>query len=223
MPEGGLIKTHQNTTHPLRHAQMTDWLQNLFSQPITQTTPMAVDASHRRYFRISTCDNVLNGSRSEQSSYVVMDAPPDRCDCETFIQVAQLFKQNNINVPTIYAQDSKQGFLLLSDFGDDVYLKIIDARNATHLYEKAFNQLVNIQAIAQTEHDILPTFSAKQAHAELTWFNEWYLQGYLHRDLTSQQAALLNSTFNLIIEKALDQPTACIHYDFHSRQFNSTT
>ncbi len=39
----------------------------------------SADASFRRYFRLSVNDN----------SWIIMDAPPDREDCEPFVKIAR--------------------------------------------------------------------------------------------------------------------------------------
>src|SRR5699024_627352 len=100
---------HQmNEQHDIRFQQMQQWLSHFVPENDYQLTPASSDASFRRYFRLSKQDG---------SSYIIMDAPPQQENSETFIKVATLLEQHGINVPHIYQQDLQQGYLLLSDLG----------------------------------------------------------------------------------------------------------
>ncbi|WP_367916859.1 phosphotransferase, partial [Leadbetterella sp. DM7] len=62
-----------------------------------------------RYFRL----------QAQNRSLILMDAPPATEDCKPFVQVTQLLAPTGIHVPDILAADTEQGFLLLSDLGQD--------------------------------------------------------------------------------------------------------
>src|SRR5690606_11784699 len=98
-------------------------------------TPLANDASFRRYFRVE----------SDQGNLIAMDAPPLLEDCRPFVAIAKAWRTYTINVPEILAQDLETGFLLLSDFGDDLLLNSLSAENADQLYTKAIQELLLIQ------------------------------------------------------------------------------
>ena len=70
--------------------------------------PLSGDASFRRYFTVSLNHKI----------YVLVDAPPDREDSRTFVQVAENFKADGINVPEIYAADYDRGFMCISFLGN---------------------------------------------------------------------------------------------------------
>ena len=76
----------------------------------------SADASFRRYFR--------SADKNSGKSYVIMDAPPEKEDCEPFIRIAKMLRSTGVNVPEIIAQDLTQGFLLLTDLGDQQYLLV---------------------------------------------------------------------------------------------------
>ncbi len=52
-----------------------------------------------------------------------MDAPPDKENIIPFIEVDQLLAKTGILVPEIIAINKEQGFLVLSDLGDELLLK----------------------------------------------------------------------------------------------------
>ena len=124
-----------------------NWLENELRIPEYNIEALTGDASFRRYFRITTPD----------VSYMLMDAPPDRECCKTFASIDHFFRDNHIHVPRIYAENIKDGLLLLEDFGDDVLLSILDPNNADSYYHKAIDIICDIQT-AEPKNITLPAF-----------------------------------------------------------------
>ena len=104
--------------------KMQHWLEEQVSVPIQSLDPISGDASFRRYFRL----------RTAEGSYVAMDAPPEKESCEHFVAIARSFLASGLKVPEIYAACLQQGFLLLSDFGDDLLLDHLSAKTVDHFY-----------------------------------------------------------------------------------------
>jgi len=103
--------------------QLKKWLCDTLPCDSIQLCPVSGDASFRHYYRFS----------HEGVSYIVMDAPPEQEDCRPFVARANLLAQLGIHVPTIVTADLAQGFLVLSDLGDQLYLTELNAENA-HLF-----------------------------------------------------------------------------------------
>ena len=80
----------------------------------------SADASFRRYLRIDTRDG---GTR------IIMDAPPDKENCEPFVRVAQLFGQAGLWVPQVLDWQVEQGWMLLDDLGEHTLLHVLDAQH----------------------------------------------------------------------------------------------
>ncbi len=91
-----------------RLEQLNTWIAQVCPGHTYTIAPAAADASFRRYFRLSFADGATR---------IVMDAPPSHEDCRPFLHVAQLFSDAGVHVPTVFASDLDQGFLLLSDLG----------------------------------------------------------------------------------------------------------
>ena len=72
-------------------------------------TPLAGDASFRRYFRIL----------GATGNAVLMDAPPPHEDTRPFLAVAEHLHRLGFAAPRILARDTDAGLVLLEDFGDD--------------------------------------------------------------------------------------------------------
>lgn len=192
-----------------RTQQLEHWLAQVLGQPFTLTTASA-DASFRRYFRVHLPAETL----------IAMDAPPPQEDCRPFVRVAEQLLAAGLNVPKIVAQDVTQGFLLLSDLGNDTYLSQLDRDNAKKLYWDACLALINMQLATQV--DALPPYDATLLMRELQLFPEWYIGKHLGKTLTSDQQAVMDKTFALLIDNILHQPQVTVHRDYHSRNLMVT-
>jgi aminoglycoside/choline kinase family phosphotransferase len=180
-------------------------LPNIGLQPET-LRPASADASFRRYFRIDT---------DQGGSLIVMDAPPPQEDVRPFIQVAHLFGNTGVSVPQVLAQDVEQGFLLLSDLGNQTYLHQLNLDTAHVLYLDAIDALIQIQI--QSQPDQLPEYDRALLLRELMLFPEWYIGKHLGVTLTPIQSETLQKVFDTLLANNLAQAQVYVHRDYHSR------
>ena len=166
--------------------------------------PASADASFRRYFRIT----------NEKSTYIIMDAPPEKEDCKPFIRIATILFDFGLNVPQILKQDLEQGFLLLNDLGTTVFLTELNNNTVDKMYTSAMNSLLQIQ---KNKNPDLPSYDDILLRNELDLFPDWYLIKHLGISLSAEQKEILEHTFDLLIKNALAQPQVCVHRDYHSR------
>ncbi len=190
-----------------REQQLQVWLAGVLETPYRRLIPLAGDASFRRYFRVD-CG---------ETSYVAMDAPPDKESCLPFVAIAKTFLKLGLNVPVIYAEDVSRGFLLLTDFGDELYVNALTKENANELYQHAFDDLLLIQSCTEIEGYVLPRFNRELYYKEMSLFRDWYLIKHLGISLSKMEWETLEEGFQLLIEAALAQPQMCVHRDYHSR------
>ena len=189
----------------LRIDDLRQWL----SQTLCATNPVLAraseDASFRRYFRVTL------GAQT----WIAMDAPPEREDCNPFVKVAQLMHEAGVHVPEVIAQDLSRGFLLLSDLGTTTYLKALDERNADALFTDAIDALIKWQ-LASRPH-VLPPYDEALLRRELDLFPEWYMGRHLGHTPDSGEIALLERLFKHLIEASLAQPKVYVHRDYMPR------
>lgn len=190
-----------------RFCELKNWILAKGYPDIT-ISPLAGDASFRRYFRV-LC---LNGT-----SLIAMDAPPGKEDINPFVAVANAFQKQGVHVPIIHAYDSTQGFMLLEDFGDNLYLRTLSPENADTLYKNAIHELIKIQSCRTIDHHTLPYFDRHFMMKELLLFQEWVLERHLNLKLSTTQKKWLNQIFIQLIEIIEQQPLVCVHRDYHSR------
>ncbi len=198
-----------------RQQQLEAWLASTLQQTEFTLTTASADASFRRYFRVHLTSPYLG-----RNSLIAMDAPPPQEDCTPFVNVAGLLLATGLNVPNVLAQDLTQGFLLLSDLGDDTYLTKLDAQTAPKLYQDATNALIKMQLASQPQ--MLPAYDEALLTREMQLFPEWYVAKHLSTSLNSDQQAVLNNTFKVLNENILAQAQVYVHRDYHSRNLMIT-
>lgn len=146
-------------------------------------TPLAGDASFRRYFRVA------DGARKA----VLMDAPPPHEDPRPFIAMAEWLVSAGLSAPAILARDLAHGLLLIEDFGDARLRETLDAapeREAT-LYAGATDLLVHLH-----QHPApagLHPHGLDQWLSEVSLFTDWYCPALgLEIDVDGWRAAWLD-------------------------------
>jgi len=186
-----------------RESIIDGWLQSFFGASSFQRKALAGDASARRYYRIHHPDQC----------YVLMDAPPPEAP-HRFVDCQAVLAAAGLTVPQIIAADLDQGLLLLSDFGDDLYLQQLQDHSADHLYEKAMAALIPLhQCTAPLAH-----FDRAFMHQQLgDLFEHWYLKHHKGVFLTPHLAGDLQAVYRVLFENARQQPQVVIHRDYHSR------
>jgi len=187
-----------------RTISMFDWLENDLLLIVAHCEPASSDASFRRYFRVKTSGQ----------QFIVMDAPPDKENIEPFISVAKLLAQSQVNVPAIFQQNLTDGFLLLEDFGSQCFLDQLNETTAPVLYQSAFDSLFKLQTQTPTQNAGLPSYDEALLHRELAIFDEWFLGQLL--DIPTPEAAW-ETVRAILTASALEQPSVCVHRDYHSR------
>lgn len=194
-----------------RSEHRQQWLSEYFAGEPFKLNPASEDASFRSYFRVTTA----------QQSYILMDAPPEHEDCKPFIMVLKLLQQNHVNVPQLFAKDLQQGFLLLADFGNTLYLDQLNAETVDQLYGAAIKSLINIQNTPVS--DLLPHYDSKLLLDEMQLFDDWFIQKHLAVTLDEAQTKILKKAFEALKNNAIEQPQVMVHRDFHSRNLMVTS
>ncbi len=185
---------------PQRQRLFEHWLHGLspaHGLDPTRVRAASADASFRRYLRVD---------RRTGGSLVIMDAPPEKEDCRPFVQVASLMQQAGLRVPDILAWEQSQGFLLLSDLGDQTMMQVLQAQAAPalpmrgqpahDLYLAAIEALIRWQCASRP--DTLPPYDDALLTRELQLFPQWYVRQHRALVLQTAQEQTLEEAFELI-------------------------
>ena len=187
-----------------RFDQLQTWLRTVAGIRDYEIAPASVDASFRRYFRV----------RYDATSRIVMDAPPAQEDCRPYIHVSSLMAGIGLHVPEVLKQDLQQGFLLLTDLGERMYLPELNTNTVEELYADAMQSLLRLQAHGPAE---LPPYDRNLLMTEMELFREWYLKRHLAMQLSEHDNAMIDAAFAYLADAALQQPRVIVHRDYHSR------
>ena len=191
---------------PQRVSMLENWLHQSCKLSNFTLKPASGDASFRRYFRLQ----LPNGD-----TRIVMDAPPDKEDCQPFVDIEQRLRAVGVHVPAIYARDLTQGFLLLEDLGNSLYLDVLSEASVERLYGDALSTLMTMQACVDATG--LPVYDNALLQNEMSLFRDWLLRRHLQFTLTEDEERMLDQAFQLLSGSALEQPRVFVHRDYHSR------
>ena len=199
-----------------REAQFQQWLDAQaanFGLVTPTVRPASADASFRRYFRV---DGVSGNDKPK--SFIIMDAPPDKENCEPFVRIAKLMGDCGLLVPQILNWHVENGFILLDDLGQSTMMEVIDKSKPQAnmgLYLRAVEALLSLQQ-GQKGHT-LPLYDEALLQRELHLFPDWYIAQHRKEELSDTQKNTINKTFGLIIERNLAAPKVLVHRDFMPR------
>jgi aminoglycoside/choline kinase family phosphotransferase len=196
---------------PDRVKLLKQWLEDELDFSDYSLKPASSDASFRRYFRLT----------HDGSSYIVMDAPPQKEDSRQFVTVARLFADAGLNVPAIIDENLTRGFLLLTDLGTRSYLEALNVDTVERLYGDALGALAGLQA-CQPAAGLVPDYHPGLLLTEMGLFRDWLVDRHLGITLNESQSTLLEQSFSRLVENALLQPQVCVHRDYHSRNLMVT-
>jgi aminoglycoside/choline kinase family phosphotransferase len=192
------------------------WLTHALPVPMTAIEPASVDASFRRYFRVTLGSAIAVPDRSQRATTLIaMDAPPPQEDCRPYVAAAKLLATAGVHAPAVLAMDLQRGFLLLTDLGARMYVDELDAKTAPALYGDASAALVRWQLASRD--GVLPPYDEALLRHELGLFPDWYIGRHLGVALTVAQKATLERAFRAILDNNLVQPRVFVHRDYHSR------
>lgn len=187
----------------MRKQRLDDWLAHVLKTKTYHLDPLPGDASFRRYYRLHL----------PKKTMIVMDAPhPESPDL--FIHFAEILIKQELSVPEIYEYDLDQGFILLSDFGDRLYLDALNQNSAPLLYQDAIQAMIKMQKIS-APLPVFDTLRQKQQLDEL--FKGWYLKVHLNYDVQDRSLQELDNNLDFILRVIDEQPKVFVHRDYHSR------
>lgn len=171
----------------------------------------SADASFRRYLRLDSHHS------THGPTLIVMDAPPDKEDSAPFVKVAGLLQQAGIHCPQVLDWNQAQGFMLLSDLGEQTMMQRIDpaAPPPLEVYLQAVDSLIAWQKASQP--GVLPPYDHALLRREMDLFPQWYVAQHRQVTLDDAQYQVLDQAFETIIANNLSWPSVYVHRDFMPR------
>jgi len=131
--------------------------------------PLKGDASNRRYIRLS----------QQGKTVMVMDAPPPGENVSPFIHIAEFLKGHQLSAPEIIARDTDNGFLILEDFGDDTYSRMLKSEpNCEYeLYKLALDVLIHLHSLPNDNAlpENIELYNTERLLQEALLLVDWYI------------------------------------------------
>lgn len=200
------------TASPDARASALDrWLRELHPD-FSPAQPMGNDASFRRYFR----------SRRDHTSYVVMDAPPEREDTGPFLRVASLLHRLGLRAPKVLAVDRNRGFLLLEDLGDQTFTHALASGvSEPELYRLAASTLVTLQSRwpglddASRLAPALAAYDTELLLREARLFVDWYWPEAHGNPAPAEVRGHFEHAWRTVLDAMPALPATLVLRDFH--------
>jgi len=171
-----------------------------------QILPLKTDASSRKYFRIV----LENGD-----TLVLADDELKKNKLPEFADLALFLKEKGVKVPEVYASDFEEGFLLLSDLGDDTLTRLLNkGEDEAYLYELATDALIKIAAITECPKGVMP-LSKERLINDICFFADWYVPMAKGEPLTPQQRAEFVALITPLADLAFKVPNRLVLWDYH--------
>jgi aminoglycoside/choline kinase family phosphotransferase len=170
-------------------------------------TPLADDCSFRRYFRVGLGD----------ARYVVMDAPPDLEDVVPFAALSGLLNDFGYSAPKVLGRDVKHGFLLLDDFGDATYTRVLaDGGDERALYTLALDVLIDLHHRSTADLPVLvPVYENSKLLDEAALFVDWYLERGLGLKVSTMMREAYLAAWGACLTTMREAPQTLVLRDYH--------
>jgi hypothetical protein len=146
-----------------------------------------------------------------------MDAPPPQEDIVPYIAVAQLLRRLGFSAPEVFAEDGAAGFLLIEDFGDDTYTRLLDhGADEPALYTLAVDTLIELQrAVEAYGRPDLPPYDSERLLAEAALLVDWYAPAALGERLSDARRDEYLDLWRMVLPQAALLGDTLVLRDYH--------
>ncbi|MBU6475521.1 MAG: phosphotransferase [Alphaproteobacteria bacterium] len=200
-------------TETLRKARREAFIASLGWKNVV-LDPMKSDASFRRYYRVE--------GAPLKKPVLLMEDPPDRPPVppfvmvEPFVKIVAHLRALGLNAPEVHFKDIPNGLLILDDFGDDTYTRLLDRGFAAKpLYELAVDALAHLHKDPRRNDIDLPRYDAGHLIDEAMLLLDWYYPRLTGRKPTTEmRESFANVWWGLFKKFPEDQRTLVLR-DYH--------
>ena len=140
-----------------------------------KTKKLASDASARTFYRvlINKKSKILVSAKKNKYSNLI-----------AYTAVNKFLRDKNFLAPKLFSYNYKKGTILIEDFGDKTFYKILNKKkNKLPVYKKLVNLLLDLQKIKPKErikniknnYHVIKKYSTTRLISESNIFFDWYL------------------------------------------------
>jgi hypothetical protein len=197
------------------------------------------DASTRHYYRVNQNGHaamLMDQPQNRETPPSPPGATPEErqalgynatarlagADCERFIATANFLRSRDLAAPEIYADDTTQGFVLLEDFGDDLYADVLGSGTDEEvLYRAAIDAITRLHvepappclspAAALYDYDLTACL------AEIDLMTEWFVPLALDRRASADEVSEHRGLWREALGTIRSPDPVFVHRDYHAQ------
>ena len=201
--------------------------------------PLPGDASTRRYIRLIKGRKramLMDQPQNAEAPTAPASATPEErralgynavarlagADCARFVAASEYLRSVGLAAPEIYAADTRQGFLVLEDLGDDLYADALqNGAEAEILYGAAIDALALLHG--QAAPATLPLekplylYDEPALIAETDLLTEWFLPAALGRPVRDEEREEHRSLWRAALKPLHGDGRVFVHRDYHAQ------
>jgi aminoglycoside/choline kinase family phosphotransferase len=171
--------------------------------------PLAGDASSRRYQRLE-----LEGL----TTLILMQSPAPAGDMVPFLEIGALLERLGFSVPGILAHDLESGLMLLEDFGDGTFSRLLaTGADAEPLYALATDVLIELHRrfAADKAPARLPVFDEERFAEQGMLFTSTWLPLALNRPALADECSDYEAAWRAVLPAIGAVPVSLLLRDYH--------
>ncbi len=179
--------------------------------------PIKGDASFRSFYRL-----VIN----KNSKIVVLAKKEKYKNLIAYSAINQFLRRNKILAPKLFTHNYTRGIIIIEDFGDLSFYKILQKeRNKLLIYKKLVDLLLKIQKIKPKSKIkniingsyVLEKYSNKHLFKESNLFFDWYLPLFFNKKKSLNIKKKANKILLRIYNRLNFTNSHFVHRDYHAQ------
>jgi len=177
--------------------------------------PIAGDASFRKFYRV-----IFN-----KGSKIIIYAEKNKYqNLIAYLAVNKFLKNNKIHTPKLYSHNYSKGIVVVEDFGNLPFNKILLKRkNKLPIYKKLVDLLLKIQKIKPKffvrnifgKSHVINKYSSKYLHKETDLFFDWYLPLFFEKKKVLNIKKKLKRVLSKLYSNLNFPNSYFVHRDYH--------
>jgi len=177
--------------------------------------PIAGDASFRKFYRL----------KSKKNSKIIICAFKIKyTNLVAYSAINNFLINNQILAPKLYEHNLSKGVLIVEDFGDTTFNKILAKKNnKLPVYKKLVDLLIKIQKIKPksklasiiNKPHVVKSYSKRALHKESDLFFDWYLPLFLSKEKNKEFKKKAKKILSKLYNRLNFSNSCFVHRDFH--------
>ena len=177
--------------------------------------PLAEDASFRTFYRLI----------SNKKSKIIVYAKKEKYqNLIAYVAINKFLRRHKIFSPKLYDYNLPKGIIVIEDFGDESFHKVLlKQKNKLIIYKRLVDLLLKIQKIKPkskienitNKPHIINSYSSKYLHKESDLFFNWYLPLFLNRKKVLNIKRRTKKVLSELYKSLNFSNTYFVHRDYH--------